>query len=69
MANYKVTDKRKFKKVDGVYTDGLIAGEVNGVFRCHGYIRIITKKGNEIQSDGEHGAKDYEDEFGFIITE
>ena len=58
---YQITNKKLFnKKVIDVQTDGLIG--------MRGTIGIITEDKEEIIVTGEHGKKDYEQEYGFVLN-
>lgn len=59
---YKITNPEIFNaKVSRIYID------IN--YLWHGQILIITKSGDEISWDGQHGPNDYEDEYGFVLIE
>jgi hypothetical protein len=66
---YKVTDKRKFRKVSFVDTSMLRTstcprtGNVTG----EGTLTISANDGDR-HITGQHGQNDYAEEFGFILT-
>lgn len=65
MLTYKITDENKFKNVSLVEIDGS-KGIYNNSF--DGDVTIINNKKENTYS-GEHGVRDYEDEYGFIIVQ
>lgn len=67
MLSIKVTDEKKFKKVIDVDLSNAGKSIYRGAF--DGNILVQLKKGEEIESDGQHGVYDWEDEYGFIIIE
>lgn len=65
MLGIKITDKKKSSVVSYVeFTSNSIR---NGSFDENVYIEL--EDGTEINFDGEHGVKDFEDQFGFIVEE
>ena len=63
----KITNPRKFKKLEEVETadlSGLDQGR-----SCEGEIILYFKDGDIWESWGEHHANDFEDECGFILVE
>ena len=68
MITYKVTNQAKFDKANvvDVDTDGMTHS--NGVFRGHLSIEIEGRPIDETWYQGEHGANDYEDHYGFVLV-
>lgn len=68
----KITNENTYnEKVKSVYTDSLKSTDNNnghyGSFLATGNITIITADGEQIDSTGEHGSHDFEEDFGFIL--
>lgn len=63
----KITNEKKFKKVSDVDFSGASKSIWKGSFDGHVYIQL--KNGQEIESDGQHGVNDWEQEFGFVVIE
>ena len=66
---YKVTDKRKFRKVSFVDTSMLRTSQCprTGNVTGEGTITISANDADKNYT-GQHGANDYAEEFGFILT-
>lgn len=72
MAKVKVTNQELYEsKVVEVHADNLKATDYfNGIannFCAQGHITIDLADGPSIEATGQHGARDYEDEYGFIL--
>ena len=62
----KVTDKKSFKKIDSVDLSEL-TGNSDTWFQ--GTLSIYMKDGTQKDITGAHGFTDYDDDFGFIISD
>lgn len=68
----KITNEKLYnEKVVDVDTSGLSATNYYngryGNFCASGHISIELEEGDSIESTGEHGSRDYEEEYGFIL--
>lgn len=59
----EITNEELYYQVDEV---DLGLKQINGTF--HGTVEISLTNAADLVVDGEHGAKDYEGEYGFIIV-
>lgn len=66
MLTIKVTDKRKYRKIEEIDLSGASKTMRNNAF--DGDVTIQTRAGEKTWS-GQHGSKDWEDEFGFVVVE
>lgn len=72
MAKVTITNQELFEaKVEAVHADGLKATDyyngITGNFCASGHITIDLVDEPSIEATGEHGARDYEEEYGFIL--
>lgn len=67
MLTVKVTNEEKFKQIDEVDFEQASRGIWRGGF--DGNVFIQLKNGAEINSTGEHGVNNWEEEFGFVVVE
>jgi hypothetical protein len=67
MLEIKITNKEKFKQVSTVDLSGAGKYIFQGAF--NGNVCVYLENGETIESDGEHGANDWNQEFGFIVIE
>lgn len=66
MNTVKITNKAKYnEKVIDVDLTGITSHNANGTIR--GDISIETEDNGWMDFSGEHGAHDYEEEYGFVI--
>ncbi len=63
----KITNEEKFNQVSDVDFSGASKSIWRGSFDGHVYIQLAS--GEEIESDGQHGVNDWEEEFGFVVIE
>jgi hypothetical protein len=71
--NYEITNQRLFNQtVIDIDTDGMSFSNyfngIHGNFCAVGHISIELEGGGSIESTGEHGSRDYQEEYGFILT-
>lgn len=72
MAKVKITNQKVYdEKVVDVHADDLKATDyfngITGNFCAKGHITIDLVDGPSIEATGEHGSRDYEEEYGFIL--
>jgi hypothetical protein len=67
MLKAKITNQEKFKKVSEVDLSSAGKSIYNGAF--DGNVLLILEDGTEVEADGQHGANDWKEEFGFIVEE
>jgi hypothetical protein len=68
----KITNEKLYnEKVIDVDTSGLSSTDYYngryGNFCASGHISIELENGEWIESTGEHGSKDYEEDYGFVL--
>lgn len=62
----KVTNDFLFDtQVKSVDTSGLKCSR--RPFECTGHLEIYLENGETFEADGQHGAMDYEEDYGFIL--
>jgi hypothetical protein len=66
MLQVKITNQEKFAQVSEVDL-GSSRSIVRGGFDGHVYIQL--ENGKEIEATGQHGVRDWEDEFGFVVEQ
>lgn len=67
MLTTQVTNQEKFNQVSEVSFESASKSIWRNSFNGHVYIQLTN--GEEIESDGQHSIKDWEEEFGFIVVE
>lgn len=63
----KITNEEKFNQVSDVDLSGASKSIWRGSFDGHVYIQL--ENGEEIESDGQHGINDWQEDFGFVVIE
>ena len=66
MLTIQVTDKRKFKKVSEVDLSDASKTMRNNSFDGDVMLHLATE---ELTFSGQHGANDWEEDYGFIVLE
>lgn len=72
MTTYKITNEKLFKsKVQDVDVSGLASTNNHNnrysSFSATGHVSIQLTDGDYVESDGQHGKRDFENEYGFIL--